>query len=192
MLNRQSFTPQVQDSDGQSNSKHFDKESRELLLSNSCENQSEDDHKSTDDGLDLFTDHQVHLSTSGQWLCSSCMTSDFFFLLLIEIISIAKLLIIVHFFVWKQEKQTLSYIHTKFEGDRNTFFFSPIYFVGAPVFLPQHWKSLGPERLICPWNYLVWIGLSMVNMDRLSICYSCSSFKQMHCVSETSDAFTVD
>ena len=33
-----------------------------------------------------------------------------------EIISIAKLLVIVHFFVLKHEKQTLSYIHTKFEG----------------------------------------------------------------------------
>ena len=72
----------------------------------------------------------------------------FFFLLLIEIISIAKLLIIVHFFVLKHEKQTLSYINTKFEGDWNTSFFSPIYFVGAPVFLPQHWKLLGPERLM--------------------------------------------
>ena len=51
------------------------------------------------------------------------MTSGgFFFLLLIEIISIAKLLIIVHFFVLKCEKQTLSYIHTKFEGDKNIFF----------------------------------------------------------------------
>ena len=27
-------------------------------------------------------------------------------------------------------------------------FFSPIYFVGAPVFLPQQWKLLGPERLM--------------------------------------------
>ena len=72
----------------------------------------------------------------------------FFFLLLIEIISIAKLWIIAHFFVLKHKKQTLTYIHTKFEGDRNTNFFSPIYFVGAPVFLPQHWKLLGPERLM--------------------------------------------
>ena len=62
----------------------------------------------------------------------------FFFLLLIEIISIAKLLIIVHFFVLKHEKQILSYVNKKLEGDRNTSFFSPIYFVGAPVFLPQH------------------------------------------------------
>ena len=62
-----------------------------------------------------------------------------FFLLLIEIIFIAKLWIIVHFFVLKHEKQTLSYIHTKFEGDRNNGFlgfFPPIYFVEAPVFLP--------------------------------------------------------
>ena len=139
MLNRLSFTPQVQDSDGQSDSKHVDEESRDYLPNNSRENQSEDDRESTDDGLDLFTDHQVHLSTSCQWLCLSCMTSGFFFLLLSEIISIAKLWVIVHFFVLKHEKQTLSYIHTKFKGDRNTSgFFSPIYFVGAPVFLPQH------------------------------------------------------
>ena len=73
MSNRRSFTPQVQDSDGQSHSKHIDEESRDYLPSNSHENQSEDD------GLDLFTDHQVHLSTSHQWLCLSCMTSGFFF-----------------------------------------------------------------------------------------------------------------
>ena len=70
MLNRRSFTPQVQDSDGQSNSKHFDEESRDYLPSNSRENQSEDDRESTDDRLDVFTD-QVHLSTSRQWLCLS-------------------------------------------------------------------------------------------------------------------------
>ena len=97
MSNRRSFTPQFQDSDGQSDSKHFDEESRDYLLSNSCENQSEDDRESTDDGLDLFTD----LSTSRQWVCLSCVTSAFcfFFLLLIEIISVAKLLIIVHLLV---------------------------------------------------------------------------------------------
>ena len=79
MLNQQSFTPQVQVSDGQPNSKHFDEESRDYLPSNSCENQSEDDRESTDDGFDRFTDHQVHLSKSRQWLCSSYMTSGFFF-----------------------------------------------------------------------------------------------------------------
>ena len=127
MSNHQSFTPQVQDSDGQSDSKHIDEESRDYLQSNSCENQSEDDHESTDDGLDLFID-QVHLSTSRQWLCLSRMTFGFFFLLLIEIISIAKLLIIVHSFVLKHEKQTqnLKVIET------------PVFLVGAPVFLPQH------------------------------------------------------
>ena len=88
MSNRRSFTPQVQDSDGQSDSKHFDEESSDYLPSNSHENQSEDDSESTDDGLDLFTNHQVHLSTLHQWVCLSCMTSAFFFLLLIEIISI--------------------------------------------------------------------------------------------------------
>ena len=57
MSTRQSFTPQVQDSDGQSDSKHIDEVSRDYLLSNSRENQSEDDHESTDDGSGLFTDH---------------------------------------------------------------------------------------------------------------------------------------
>ena len=53
------FTPQFQDSDGRSDSKHVAEESRDYLLSNSRENQSEDDRESTDDGLDLFTDHQI-------------------------------------------------------------------------------------------------------------------------------------
>ena len=52
MLNRRSFTPQVQDSEGQSNSEHFDEESRDYLLSNSRKKQSEDDRESTDDGFD--------------------------------------------------------------------------------------------------------------------------------------------
>ena len=73
MLNRRSFTPQFQDSNGHSDSKHFDEESRDYLPSNSRENESEDDRESTDDGLDLFTD----LSTSCQWVCLSCMTSAF-------------------------------------------------------------------------------------------------------------------
>ena len=72
VLNCQSFIPIIQDSGGESNS-----ESRDYLLSNFRENQSEDDHETTDDGLDLFTNHQVHLSTSRQWLCLSCMTSGF-------------------------------------------------------------------------------------------------------------------
>ena len=79
MSNRRSFTPQVQDSDGQSDSKHTDEESRDYLPSNSRGNLSEDDRESTDDGLNLFTDHQVYLSTSRQWLCLSCMTSGCFF-----------------------------------------------------------------------------------------------------------------
>ena len=109
-------------------------------------NQSEDDHESTDDGLDLFTDHQVHLSTSCQWLCSSCMTSGLFFsLLLIEIMSIhiAKLLIIVHFFVLKHEKQTLSYVNTKFEGDRNTSIFLQYILWEHPFFCPNTENYLG-------------------------------------------------
>ena len=108
-------------------------------VSNSRENLSEDDSESTDDSFDRFTDHQVHLSTSRQWLF---VMYDIWvlFLLLIEIISIAKLLIMVHFFVLKHEKQTLSYTHTAYEGDKTNFFFSSIYFVGVPVFLPQHRK----------------------------------------------------
>ena len=66
MSNRWSFTHQVQDSDGQSDSRHFDEESRDYRPSNSRKNQSEDDRESTDDGLDRFTDHEVHLSTSRQ------------------------------------------------------------------------------------------------------------------------------
>ena len=50
MSYRQSFTPQVQDSDRQSDLEHFDKESRDYLPSNS--HQSEDDSESTDDGFD--------------------------------------------------------------------------------------------------------------------------------------------
>ena len=52
MSNRRSFTPQVQDSDVQSDSEHFDEESRDYLPCNSRENQSEDDSESTDDGFD--------------------------------------------------------------------------------------------------------------------------------------------
>ena len=106
------------------------------LPSNSHENQSEDDNESTDDSFDQFTDHQVHLSASRQWLC--------FVWHLIEIVTIAKLLIIVHVFVLEHEKQTVCYIqfHTTFEGNRKNRFFSPIYFVGTPFFclffLPEH------------------------------------------------------
>ena len=77
MSNQQSFTPQVQDSDGQSNSEHSDEESRDYLPKNSRKNQSEDDSDSND-GFGQFTDHQVHLSTSRQWLCLSCMTYEVF------------------------------------------------------------------------------------------------------------------
>ena len=103
VLNRRSFTPQVQDSGSRSDSEHSDEESRDYLLSNSRENQSEDDSDSADNGFDRFTD-QVHLSTSHQWLCLSCMTSGFLFLLLIEIITVAKVLVILHYFVLKHEK----------------------------------------------------------------------------------------
>ena len=62
-----------------SDSEHFHEESRDYLPGNSHENQSEDDSESTDDGFDQFTNHQVHLSTSRQWLCLSYTTSEFFF-----------------------------------------------------------------------------------------------------------------
>ena len=65
---------QVQDSDSESDSEHFDEESRDYLPTNSHENQSEDYSESTDDGFDWFTKHQVHFSTSCQWLCLSCIT----------------------------------------------------------------------------------------------------------------------
>ena len=76
-----------------------------------------------------------------------------FFLLKIEMISIAKLLIIVHFFVWKHKKETLSYIHTKFEGDKNNifFFFSNLFcgstrFFSAPtVKITWAWQVDAPE-----------------------------------------------
>ena len=43
MSNQQFFTPQVQDSNGQSHSKHFDKESRDYLPSHSHEDDDCDD-----------------------------------------------------------------------------------------------------------------------------------------------------
>ena len=89
MLNLRYSTPEVQESDSQSDSEHFDEESRDYLPSNSRENQSEDDSESPDVGFDRFTDHQFHLSTSRQWLRLSCMISEgVFFLLLTEIILI--------------------------------------------------------------------------------------------------------
>ena len=76
----------------------------------------------------------------------------FFFLLLIEIISVAKLLIVVLFFVLKHEKQTLSYVNTKFEGDRNTscFFFSYLFcgstrFSAPTLKITWAWEVDAPE-----------------------------------------------
>ena len=53
-------------------------------------------------------------------------------------------------------------------------FFSPIYFVGAPVFLPQHWKLLGPERLMP----LKLLGMNRVNSWGLNViwCWNVSSW----------------
>ena len=71
--------------------------------------------------------------------------------LLIEIISPAKLQIIVHFFVLKHEEHSATLtqnLKTIYIYNKNKFFFSPIYFVGAPGFLPQLWKLLRPKRLM--------------------------------------------
>ena len=85
----------------------------------------------------------------------------FFSLLLTEITSIVKLWIIVHFFVWKHEKQTLSYIHTKFKGDRNNrFFFLQIILWEHPFFCPSTENYLGLSGW-SPWNYLVWRRLNL-------------------------------
>ena len=74
----------------------------------------------------------------------------FFHPLLIEIIFVAKLLIIVHFFVLSHEKQTLSYIHTKFEGDKNKFFCSNLFcgrtcFSAPTLKITWAWEVDAPE-----------------------------------------------
>ena len=56
---------------------------------------------------------------------------------------------------WATFTQNLKVIET------SGFFFSPIYFVGAPVFLPQHWKLLGTERLM---------PLKLLGMNRVKWC----------------------
>ena len=142
--NWQSFTLQVQESDGQSNSKHFDEESRET----------------TDDGLDLFTDHQVHLSTSRQWLCLSCMTSAVFFLSLIDWNNFY-CITFDHCTLFLSENMRNKHIATftrNLKAIETLVVFSLIYFVGASIFLPQHWKLLGPERL----NPLKLLGMNRV------------------------------
>ena len=64
MSNQQSFfPPQVQDSDSQSDSEHFDEESRDYLLSNSRENRSEDDSESTDDGFDRSSSTLINITS---------------------------------------------------------------------------------------------------------------------------------
>ena len=52
MSNQQSFTPSSSGLRRSVRFKHFDEESRDYLPSNSCKNQSEVDHESTDDGFD--------------------------------------------------------------------------------------------------------------------------------------------
>ena len=148
MWYRQSFTPQVQDSDGQSSSKHFDEESRDYLPSNSHENQWEDDRKSTDDDFDRFTDHQVHLSTSRQWLCLLCTTSFFFSPIDWNNFCCKNFGSLYTFLFKNMRNKHLATFTQNLKVIETTGFFSPIYFVGAPVFLPQHWKLLGPERLM--------------------------------------------
>ena len=51
MSNRRSFTPEVQDSDSLTQN-ILTKNLQDYLTCNSCENQSEDDGESTDDGFD--------------------------------------------------------------------------------------------------------------------------------------------
>ena len=99
--------------------------------------------------FDRFTDHKVHLSTSLQWLCSSCMT----FVCLVFFSPTDW----NNFYCKTLNHCTLFFLKTWATFTHNLkmietavflLFFSPIYFVGAPVFLPQHWKLLGPERLM--------------------------------------------
>ena len=65
------------------------------------------------------------------------------FVLLIEIITIAKLFITVHFFffILQHDKQTLSYIHTKFEGNKNYSFFLQFVLWGHPGFFAPTLKT---------------------------------------------------
>ena len=112
-------------------------------------------------------DHQVYLSTSRQLLCLSCMTSGGFFSSPIDWNNFfCRTLIIVHFFVLKHENQTLSYIHTKFEGDKN-FFFLQFILWEHPFFCLNTENYLGLSGW-CPWNYLVWIGLTSAVVEQSS------------------------
>ena len=52
------------------------------------------------------------------------------------------------FLSWNMRNKHLATFTQNLKVIKTTFFFPPIYFVGAPVFLPQHWKLLGPERLM--------------------------------------------
>ena len=147
--NWQSFTPQVQDSDGLSDSKHFDKESRDCLPSSSRENQSEDDHESTDDGLDLFTNHICQHHVSGYVCCVWHL--GFWFLLLVEIVSIAKLLIIVHFF-WSENmrKKHLAAFTQNLKVIETPFFFSNLFcgstgFSAPSLKITWAWEVDAPE-----------------------------------------------
>ena len=77
------------------------------------------------------------------------------FVLLIEIITIAKLLIIVHFFILQHEKQILSYIHITFESNENNrFFFLQFVLWGHQFFAPTLKTTLASEVDV-PVNYLV-------------------------------------
>ena len=169
VLNWQSFTPQVQDADSQWDSKHFDQESRDYLPSNSRENQSEDDRESTDDGFDLFTDYQVHLSTSRQWLCRR-VWQMFFFSAIDWNNFYSKIWIIVHFFVLRHEKQTLSYIHTNLKVIETRFFFLQFILWEDQFFCPNTKNYLG-LRGWCPWYYLVWMGLTAFKFQFLNSWY---------------------
>ena len=77
----------------------------------------------------------------------------------------------MHFFVLKHEKQRLSYIHTKFEGDKNNRVFFLLQFIlwEYPFFCPNTENYLG-LRGWCPWNYVVWIGLRMTDLGLSPAC----------------------
>ena len=145
------FYPRVKDSDGQSDSKHFDEKSGDYLPSNSHENQSEDDNESTDDGfwsIYWSSSSPVNITSVTVFVMYDIWVFWFFFLLLIEIISVAKLLIIAHFFglrTWEKHLAT-SIIYL--------FFFPQFILWEHPFFCPNTENYLG-LRGWCPWNYLV-------------------------------------
>ena len=83
----------------------------------------------------------------------------FFSLLLIEIIFIAKLLIIVNFLVLKHETQTPTFTQNLKVIKTTVFFIFSNLFCGSTRFSYPNTENYLGLRGWCPWNYLVWIGL---------------------------------